>query len=261
MAHGIMLVAQAEIADLAQTVKGYLVDWDGCCAIDNQLTPSAAEFLRVNRARTVIVSNNSSNTVDDFLIMLSKAGVQMRPDQIVLAGMEAIDRAAAAGLLDVMVLGDPRMRAVARNLGIRLSRDEADIVVLLRDTRFSYSRLERAANALRLGARLIVANPDLTHPGADGQVKPETGALLSALGACVDLDAVDMEVVGKPSAGLYLKACRALDLAPEDVLMLGDNPATDLAGADALGIRSLLARADSPGVFEALLGVSGPRIA
>ena len=123
----------------------------------------------------------------------------------------------------------------------------------MRDTRFSYSRLERAANALKKGARLIVANPDLTHPGAEGRIKPETGALLSALGACVNLDAVEMEIVGKPKPGLYLKACRALDLSPTDVVMMGDNPATDLAGAEALGMQSLLVRAGEPGVMEAIL--------
>lgn len=257
MAHGPMPNSPTEIARVAQTARGFLVDWDGCCAIDNQLTPWAAAFLRTHQARTAIVSNNSSNTIDDFLVVLRKSGVQMYRNQIVLAGVEAIDRASMAGQVEVMVLGDPRMRAVARNLGVRLNRDEADIVVLLRDTRFSYSRLERAANALRKGARLILSNPDLTHPGGDGWIKPETGALLAALGSCVDLDKVDVDVVGKPSPALYLKACDALELGPEDVIMLGDNPATDLAGAQALGIRSLLTRADAPEVFETLRQVVG----
>ena len=253
MAHGLLPASSAELAHVAQSARGFLMDWDGCCAIDNVLTESAAAFLRANHARTAIVSNNSSNTVDDFLEILSRAGIGMRREQVVLAGVEAIDRAAAAGQVDVMVLAHPRMRAVARNTGIRLNRDEADVVVLLRDTRFSYSRLERAANALKKGARLIVANPDLTHPGAEGRIKPETGALLSALGACVNLDAVEMEIVGKPKPGLYLKACRALGLATTDVVMMGDNPATDLAGAEALGMQSLLVRASEPGVMEAIL--------
>jgi 4-nitrophenyl phosphatase len=252
MAHGFLPASSAEIAHVAQSARGFLIDWDGCCAIDNQLTESAAAFLRAHQTRAAIVSNNSTNTVDDFLEILSNSGITMQREQIVLAGVEAIDRASKAGLVDVMVLGHPRMRAVARNIGIRLNRDEADVVVLLRDTRFSYSRLERAANALRKGARLIVANPDLTHPGAEGRIKPETGALLSALGSCVNLDAVDMEVVGKPKPGLYLKACRALDLSPEMVVMLGDNPATDLAGAQGLGMHCLMVRAEEPGVLEAL---------
>lgn len=257
MAHGLLPASSAEIAYVAQAARGFLVDWDGCCAIDNQLTASAAAFLRAHQDRAAIVSNNSSNTIEDFLEILSRAGITMTREQVVLAGIEAIDRAATAGQVDVMVLAAPRMRAVARNSGIRLNRDEAEIVVLLRDTRFSYSRLERAANALSKGARLIVANPDLTHPGAEGRIKPETGALLTALGACVDLDTVEMEIVGKPKPGLYMKACRALNLEPEEVVMLGDNPATDLAGAEALGMQALLTRADEPHVLEALLKQTG----
>lgn len=253
MAHGFLPASSAEIACVTQSARGFLLDWDGCCAIDNVLTAAAAAFLRTHHERTAIVSNNSSNTVDDFLGILSAAGIDMPREQVVLAGVEAIDRATKAGQVDVMVLAHPRMRAVARNIGIRLNRDEADVVVLLRDTRFSYSRLERAANALRKGARLIVANPDLTHPGAEGRIIPETGALLSALGSCVNLDAVEMEIVGKPKPGLYLKACRALNLEPEGVVMMGDNPATDLAGAEALGMKSLLVRATEPAVMEAVL--------
>ena len=84
MAHGLMPASSAEIAHVAQAARGFLIDWDGCCAIDNQPTVSAVAFLRAHQERAAIVSNNSSNTVDDFLEILTKAGVSMRREQIVL---------------------------------------------------------------------------------------------------------------------------------------------------------------------------------
>jgi 4-nitrophenyl phosphatase len=132
----------------------------------------------------------------------------------------------------------------AKALGLELVREKPEIVVLLRDTRFTYRKLERAANAVVRGAALIVANPDDAHPGRGGALVPETGALLAALAACVDLASVGVEMIGKPAAPLFLKACAALNIAPVEALMIGDNPATDVAGARALGMAALRIESD-----------------
>ena len=234
-------------ADIDET-QGFLLDWDGCCAIDNILVPEAAAFLREHQACSAIVSNNSTTTVEDFRAMLAEAEIEMRPDQIILAGVEALGRAAEVRASRTLILGDPRMRAIARSLGVELVQDDASLVVLLRDTRFSYRRLERAVNALRRGARLIVANPDTTHPGTNGRLMPESGALLAAIQACVELPAGSLEIIGKPSPRLFRKGCAALGLPADKVLMIGDNPQTDIQGARALGMRTCLV-APSPDAF------------
>lgn len=227
-----------------KTAKGFLLDWDGCCAIGNRLVPEAADFLRQHQNRAAIVSNNSTNTVGDFLNLLADQGIEMREDQVVLAGVEALNQAAESGGEPALVLGDPRMRALARSLGIEMVQQDAGLVVLLRDTRFSYRRLERAVNAIRNGARLIVANPDATHPAGQGRLMPETGALLAAIKACVDVPAGAMDIIGKPSPHLFRKGCEALGTTHADTVMIGDNPLTDVRGASALGMRTCLV--DSP---------------
>lgn len=229
-----------DIAALLRQSEAFLVDWDGCCAVDNQLLPAAARFLRLNRTRVAIVSNNSTHTTHDFLRMLRRNGAPLAERQLVLAGVEALECAWAQGVRSLLLLGSTRMGALARRMGFRLSPDMApDAVVLLRDLKFTYPRLDRAANALAHGARLFVANPDATHPGAGGRIVPETGALLAALAACIDLDGKTVDIVGKPSAHMFMKACAALDRKPQRVVMIGDNPKTDLAGAEALGIPAL----------------------
>jgi HAD superfamily hydrolase (TIGR01450 family) len=249
MMGGVLIRRTAEPeAETLSAARGFLLDWDGCCAVDNLLVPSAARFLRANRQRSVIVSNNSSNTAEDFLRILSKAGIEMRAEQIILAGVEALSRAAASGSRRTWVLSDPRMRFLARRLGVCLEAEAPDLVVLLRDTRFSYLRLEKIINALASGASLIVSNPDMTHPGRGGTIRPETGALLAAIQACIKLPGSQFEIVGKPAAGLFLKGCAVLDQDPASLVMIGDNPVTDIAGAEALGMGALLV-APSPEPF------------
>lgn len=60
------------------------------------------------------------------------------------------------------------------------------------------------------------------------------------LAELVDAFTLSYEVgVMKPHAGLFRAACEALDVAPDEALMVGDNPRADGGAAD-LGIRTLL---------------------
>jgi 4-nitrophenyl phosphatase len=249
---------RATDAELVARARGLLLDWDGCVALGNRPARAAVRFLSEQRRRFAIVSNNSTHRPEDFAEILAHEGLDVPPERIVLAGTEALSRAQEVGGSRVMVIGDGRMKALARNRGLNLVPDEADLVVLLRDPRFSYTRLERAANCLRAGARLIVANPDLTHPGAGGRIVPETGALLAALMACAGPAEVDLEIVGKPSPRLFQRALRALGMAPDEAVMIGDNPATDAAGAASTGLRCVLVSGRFESRFEHLLGRETP---
>jgi len=225
--------------------KAILLDWDGCASVANQPSPMTIDFLDVYGDRVVIVSNNSTQLPEDIAASLAKAGARFPKERILLAGCEALIAAANSGPdVRALVLGSSRMKAFAKKAGLNLVQENFNLVVLLRDTRFSYAKLDRAVQALRLGARLIVANPDKTHPGANGALVPETGALLAAMAACLDLTTIDMAVIGKPSPSLFEKACRSLHATPRQAVMIGDNLSTDIAGARALGMASILV---SPG--------------
>jgi len=233
--------------------KAVLLDWDGCVAFANRPSQHAIRFIEEWQDRVAIVSNNSTHQAEDFARILSRAGVHLPPERIILAGVETIKIAASRNPSSVLLLGDNRMKALARNSGLNLVKDRASLVVLLRDTRLNYNRLERAANCLKAGAQFLVANPDLNHRSSQGMIVPETGALLAALQACLGNIAIDCEVIGKPGPRLFAKACEILNVAPGDVAMIGDNPATDLAGAESLGMPSILIGGQRWLEFENLL--------
>ena len=245
--------AELEIAALANA-KAILLDWDGCASIANQPFAMTIDFLDVYGDRVVIVSNNSTLLPSDIAEALAKAGANFPAERVLLAGCEAITAAAESGKnVRTLVIGPSRMKAFAKKNDLNLVQKDIEMVVLLRDTRFSYAKLDRAVQALRGGARLIVANPDKTHPGPNGILVPETGALLAAIAACVDLDTIDVAVIGKPSAGLFEKACRSLNVTPDQAVMIGDNPLTDIAGARAVGMGAILVAPGSSLTLKDLL--------
>jgi 4-nitrophenyl phosphatase len=224
--------------------RALLLDWDGAVAVSNRLHAGAVSFLQRHAERIAVVSNNSTDLPEDFSLALARRGVRIPPSRIVLAGVEAIRVAASYGPKRPMVLGCRKMMTHALKAGLSLTRTDPDAIVLLRDTQINYRRLERAANGLRSGASLIVANPDATHPAGDGNVTPETGALLAALLACAQGVPVKKEIIGKPSPHLYWRALNSLNARIEDAVMIGDNPDTDIAGAQALGMEAVLVDAE-----------------
>lgn len=216
-----------------------LADLDGCLAIDNHPLPGAVDLARRLGSRLHIVSNNSTDTAERLSDVLAAGGLRIEAARIHLAGEILLRRLALerpGAPVSLAVAGE--MPALAERLGI-LRRDEgAAIVALCRDTGFDYDRLQVIARLLAKGAELWVANPDMVHPGPDGLPVPETGSLLAAVHSVAP--AAVPRIFGKPEAALFQAALDAARAKPQNAIMLGDNPSTDVAGAEALGIPALL---------------------
>jgi ribonucleotide monophosphatase NagD (HAD superfamily) len=148
-----------------------------------------------------------------------------------------------------MLLASTVLRTYARRLGVELVESGGDVVLLGRDRQFNFTRIAAAANAVRDGAELIVANPDRTHPGKDGAIVPETGALLASILACTG--DVPYRVIGKPEPPMFWKALSLLGAEATNTVMIGDNVETDGRGALQTGmsfvhIDDWVARQNSP---------------
>lgn len=218
-----------------------LADLDGCLAAGNRPLPGAARLAAALGERLYVVSNNSSEDARQLSALLGAAGLAVAPERILLAGELAVavvaERWPGARLL---LAGSAGLAARARAAGLQLTQQDPEVVLLARDLTFSYAKLQRIALALAGGAALVAANPDLTHPGAEGEPVPETGALLAAVRAVAPAG-LEPLVVGKPGPLLYRAALARAGLRdPARALMIGDNPDTDIAGAAALGMPGLL---------------------
>lgn len=220
--------------------RAVLIDVDGVLVAGGIALPGAGEFLKALRGRDFIVSNNSTDTPDSMAGTFLRQGLAVEPRRVSLAGAVMIETIAAEAPGEATFLvAAPSLAGYAEGRGLRLTDDEgAPILALARDTGLSYQRLHRAARVLHGGARWLVANPDRTHPDTDGGPVPETGALMAALVACVP--AARPRIIGKPEPGIFLAALAKAGVGPGEAVMIGDNPETDGAGADALGIPKIM---------------------
>jgi HAD superfamily hydrolase (TIGR01458 family) len=105
---------------------------------------------------------------------------------------------------------------------------------------FSYALLNEAFRLVRGGAELVALHRQrFWRPGGDGEEVLDVGPFVAALEYATGRTA---RLVGKPSADFFRLALQELGLAADDVLMIGDDPESDAAGARSAGLRSILVR-------------------
>lgn len=215
--------------------QGFLIDLDGTLASGHHLLPGARNLIAAAGERFAIVSNDSEHTPEQLARRFREWKLPIPAERIVLAGVAALDAAAEKRPGSrLLLLGSPALRRLARNMGFDLVERGADTVIVARDRQFNYVKLAMAARAVRDGADVLVACPDLSHPDADGYPVPEAGALAAALFAVTG--PVPHRVIGKPQPELFRHACQRIGVVPEQCVVIGDNPRTDGAGASGLGV-------------------------
>lgn len=242
-----------------------MIDIDGTLIRGTGAMAGASALLEQLDGRFMLVSNNSSETVTGLAARLRNYGLIVHPDRLLLAGETAIRRVARQHPgARVLLLASPALHALARELGIQPTSHQPDIVLLARDETFSYDKLRAAANALRMGARFVVTNPDNFHPGEEDKIVPETGALMQAI---VHASGVrPHEIIGKPGPILFRHALAKLGSRPARTTMIGDNVLTDAVGAVEAGMAYLIignateAVAATPGELLAFRGEASIRV-
>lgn len=236
-------------AEALAGVRGVLFDLDGVVYRGDEPVPGAAAlFDYLARTGRVVgaLTNNARRTAADYSAKLASMGITLPPERIVTAGwatgrhLRGLDPAPK-----VFLAGSAALRAEVLAAGA-VESDTPGFVVAGVDLDMTLARLSEAAKHVRAGARLIVSNPDRVLPTPDG-LEPEAGAVRSFLEAATGVRAT---VIGKPQAGIFKAALDRLGLDREETIMVGDTVETDIAGAVAAGLRSVLVESGNPEAGE-----------
>jgi len=219
-----------------------LLDLDGVVYLGTQAVPGAAEALAAARARGMrlaYVTNNASRRPSEVAELLSGLGVPATAEDVVTSGQ------AAARLLSerlppgarVLVVGSPALAEEISRVGLEpvTAADPQPAAVVqgyFPDT--SWRHLAEATVAIRGGALWVATNTDSTVPSSRGPL-PGNGALVAAVALATG---TQPEAVGKPRPGLHRESVERTGAAHP--LVVGDRLDTDIEGAVAAGVDSLL---------------------
>jgi HAD superfamily hydrolase (TIGR01450 family) len=227
------------VKTLAQLYDCLLLDLDGTVFRGAQPVPGAVQTLAEVTNRIFFVTNNASRAPAEVAGQLSEMGFSARAEDIVTSaqGAARLLRAQLAVDSPVLVVGTDALAAEVANVGLRPVRLWADAPVAVvqgHSPHTGWPDLAEAALAIRAGALWVASNVDLTLPSERGLL-PGNGSMVAALRAATD--AVP-QVAGKPEPMLLTDALSRGDFrAP---LVIGDRLDTDIAGANAARLPSLL---------------------
>lgn len=216
-----------------------LLDLDGTLFRGHAPTEGAIETLAAVDSRALFVTNNASRSAGEVAAHLRELGFTANADDVVTSAQSAARLLAGrlpAGAR-VLVVGTDALAGEMTTVGLRPVRtfaEQPDAVVQGLSMTVGWPDLAEAALAIRAGALWVTANLDTTLPTERGLL-PGNGAMVAALRAATGAEPL---VAGKPAAGLMHDAlARGRWHTP---LVVGDRLDTDIAGAHAAGLPSLM---------------------
>jgi HAD superfamily hydrolase (TIGR01458 family) len=220
-----------------------LLDVDGVVHVSGEPIPGAAEAVARLRAaghRLRFVTNTTTRSRAQLAEDLRGQGLAVEDTEVQTAA-----DAAVRALRGKRVLALTMHALVGDLAGIELVGEGADAVLLggadeTPETNlvFSYMNLARAFSELELGAELYCLHRSRWWQTKRGPLL-DAGAFVAGLEYAADVEAT---VLGKPNMEYFAAACEALDADPQMTWMVGDDLETDIAGAQRLGMRTVLVR-------------------
>ncbi|MBC7258020.1 MAG: putative selenium-dependent hydroxylase accessory protein YqeC [Chloroflexi bacterium] len=232
---------QGEQMQHLKSIRNLIVDMDGVLYRGDAPIPGIVpffRFLRENRIRFLLATNNSTLTPQEYSEKMARMGVDIPPESILTSGLAAADYLAARYPKGtrVHVIGEAGLRQALASVGFVLADEDVAAVVVGMDRQVTFEKLARATLLIRAGALFVGTNPDKTLPVPEGEI-PGNGALLALLEAA---SGVQPLVIGKPEKHLYEIAMRRLGAPKETTAALGDRLETDILGAERAGLFSIM---------------------
>ncbi len=253
------------------TFKAIIFDLDGVVYVGGEPCEGAVEGIAAARddgLAVLFMTNNASRTPEEVAEHLRSMGIQASAAEVLnssqvgaahLASLrdQACDRDSTGKgtpYRSIEVGSDPLVLAVGGPGVSQALRDEGFTSIRAADVgpqgpprpfwavlqgygpQMRVLDLHEAGYAINEGAIWVATNSDATLPTPRG-FAPGNGALLAAVSHGTG---ASPEVVGKPFPRSYRIALDRLGLEAENVLAVGDRLDTDIEGANAAGLASVL---------------------
>jgi 4-nitrophenyl phosphatase len=254
--------------DLSQ-FKAVLLDLDGTLYYEERPLPGAVALLRQLQRKNVNYAciSNATTSPERIVLRLAKMGIEAPASKIYTASASAADlvmsrfggAAIGGGAIGGGAIGGggapapsaprtPRVFNLAtdglqemldgRVVWVQTDAEPCDAVIIGAPSN-AFAGEERQRLALRLlrkGAAAIGVCADRVYPSARG-LEFGSGAFTAML--CYAANAKPT-FCGKPQPAFFTELCRRLSTSPAQCVLIGDNLESDIAGAKAVGMKTIL---------------------
>jgi len=252
-------------------VEGFVFDVDGCLVLSDgpgghhgEPLPGAADALAEvrRRGRPLVAFTNASNrTPEEVAAGLRECGLPLAATDVLTPPVVAAEVARQRyGDRPVLAFGGPGLTEVLAAGGVVLAAHdrprEAAAVVVGWDVAFDRDRLQCAAEAVWAGAELLVTSDAPRVASRGGPLAGVGGFIARGLSY---VTGASYEVLGKPSPIAMRVAARRLGVAPDRLLVVGDDLTLETRMARATGALAVLVTTGLHGRADAAAAVPEDR--
>ena len=220
--------------------KAFLIDMDGTLYFQGKPCPGtleAVDYLRQEKYQLRFLTNTTAKTPKMLHTQMQHLGFHIYEDEIFNATYACLLYLRSQSEARCHFMVDDAVKGFFREIPID---DNAPDFVVVGDygEGFDFRALNHAFRLLVDGAELIALQKGLYWFSPEG-IRLDCGAFVTLLEAAADKTAT---IMGKPSETFFTTVLGNLQLAPTDVIVVGDDITTDIVGAERMQMRSVLVK-------------------
>lgn len=226
--------------------NGFIIDLDGVIYLERKLLPFTKEFidlLHKNKKKYVFLTNDSSVSPEEYSKILKKIGIKCDKRQVITPISNFINIVTTNFLekKGIMIFASKKLKDFLKKQKIKTISDvsrfkDPENILVSGNIDFNYRDLMYASLCVQNGANLYATSVDNSYPTKLGNV-PATGSIIAAITKTFPTKVINL---GKPTRKIFMLAVQKLGLPKSEILTIGDNLKTDIAGANSVGIKSAL---------------------
>ena len=265
----VTMVPWITLGELVERFDTIFFDSDGVLVRGPSAVPEAPEAIA--RLGSIgkpyfVLTNDASALPETRAARYAELGLAIEAGRIISSGLllEEYFRSRGLGGARCVVLGTEDSAGYARQAGGNVVPFDEDFEVLVIGDQEGFPFVEATGKVLSTLFRrvdsgkpthLVVPNPDLMYPEGDGYCFA-SGAVAQLFEAAMGQRyqgraGLEFARLGKPNPAMFEEAVRRC--GTRNVVMIGDNPETDIRGANQAGITSVLVDAGLSPVDPSLL--------
>jgi HAD superfamily hydrolase (TIGR01458 family) len=223
--------------------KSVMLDIDGVLTVSWQPLPGAVETTRWLQEQGFdfrLVTNSSSRSRSAIAKLLSGSGMQVDESKILTAVTSAV-RYLKEGHLsgsNCLVLNEGDLTEDLEGLSLT-DASSADVVLLGgAGPSLGYADFDAVFKLALRSIPVVALHHNLRFRNAGG-LALDMGAFIAGLEAAAG---IEIPIVGKPAPAFFHAAFRDLGVEPVEAIVVGDDLASDVLGAQAVGATGILVK-------------------
>jgi len=219
-------------------IQGVIFDIDGVLEYQGRTYPGALEAIETLHGRGKLLrflTNSTLKSRRSAAARLQQKGFPVSVEEVITASAATAMYLKQAGARSIWLMLDREGREEFQDFQHDAGAPEYVVVGDNRSS-FDFEHLNHALRLIQHGAKLVGMQSELIDSSM-GDLELNVGSWVGMLERAAGVQAV---YIGKPNPYGFQLTLQTMQLEPARVLMVGDRMSTDIVGAHALGLKTLL---------------------